>query len=117
MLPTFARSLGDVAHAIKSLLPKDLPPSLNSRPGTLYEILSRRPDGGVGRKVHQTRWSGKQIEGSYWLITSTKFKDAGKHGKAWGQLYWKGKLVNSGPTRISGGLKYRWAEGVSFPNK
>ena len=81
----------NIAQALRKLLPKDLPPSLTGRPGNLYEVLSRTPDGGVGKEVYQMRWSNKQIEDSYWKVTRTKFKCEGKHGKAWGMLYWKGQ--------------------------
>lgn len=81
----------DVASALRKLLPKELPASLDtSRPGNLYQVLSRHPDSGVGRRVTQCRWGPKQIEGSYWLVTRAQFKLEGKHGKAWGKLYWKG---------------------------
>ncbi|KAF5387933.1 hypothetical protein D9615_000125 [Tricholomella constricta] len=82
------RSSG-IARSIQKLLPSNLPPSLAGRPGNLYEVISRAPDGGVGRKVHQVRWSEKQIGDSYWLVTRSQFKCEGKHGKAWGLLYWK----------------------------
>lgn len=81
----------NVARSLKKLLPNDLPPSLEGRPGNLYEVLSRKPDGGVGREIHQTRWNNKQIEGSYWVVTRSKFKCEGKHGKIWGLLHWKGE--------------------------
>ncbi|KAG5637623.1 hypothetical protein H0H81_003904 [Sphagnurus paluster] len=112
MLWTPARSSA-VARSIQKLLPNSLPPSLVARPGNLYEVISRTPDGGVGRKVHQIRWSEKQIGDSYWLVTRSKFKCEGKHGKAWGLLYWKNKLVSPLEQRIPGSLKYTWKEGPS----
>lgn len=81
----------NVASAIQKLLPSKLPASLSSRPANLYQVLSRYPKDGIGQKVHQTRWDMKNIEGSYWEVTRTKLKLEGKHGKAWGKLYWKGK--------------------------
>ncbi|OCH95949.1 hypothetical protein OBBRIDRAFT_800224 [Obba rivulosa] len=102
-----------VAAAIQRLLPKHLPPSLSSRPGNLYEVLSRYPNDGVGRRVHQTRWGTKMIEGCYWEVTRTKLKLEGKHGKAWGVLIWRGKKVSEREERIRGALKYNWAEGES----
>ncbi|EIM85585.1 uncharacterized protein STEHIDRAFT_59660 [Stereum hirsutum FP-91666 SS1] len=108
-----------VAGALRKLLPRELPSSLDtSRPGNLYEVLSRHPDGGVGRRVTQCRWGPKGIEGSYWLVTRAKFKLEGKHGKAWGQLFWKGQNVTKGKDeRIRGSLKYTWVEGKSTPPK
>ncbi|KZT26995.1 hypothetical protein NEOLEDRAFT_1240652 [Neolentinus lepideus HHB14362 ss-1] len=105
-------AIGNVAQALQNLIGK--PPSvLSTRPGNLYQVLSRSPDGGVGRKVHQQRWSSKGIDGSYWEITKTEFKLQGAHGKAWGVLYWRGKRIHPKPTRISGALKYSWKEGIS----
>ncbi|KAG6866509.1 hypothetical protein C0991_003053 [Blastosporella zonata] len=115
MLWTPVRS--NVARSINKLLPRQLPPSLVSKPGNLYEVLSRTPDGGIGKFVHQTRWGEKQIEGSYWLVTRSKFKCEGKHGKAWGLLYWKDKLVSPREERIKGSLKYTWNEGPSVTKK
>ena len=84
-----------VASALKQLLPAELPPSLRSGSGTLYSVLSRYPKDGVGQRVHQTRWSMKGIADSYWMVTRTKLKLEGKHGKAWGKLYWKGVSSSS----------------------
>lgn len=67
-----------------------LPPVLKPSKGNLYEVLSRTPAGGVGAEVYQTRWSQKSIMDSYWVVTRSVFKDEGKHGRAWGRLYWKG---------------------------
>ncbi|KAJ2933450.1 hypothetical protein H1R20_g3618, partial [Candolleomyces eurysporus] len=107
------RSAPSVAESIQRLLPKDLPPSLAPKIGNLYEVLSRTPTGGVGKKVYQLRWKGKQIDDCYWVVTRSKFKCEGSHGKAWGHLYWKGKNVSPREERIRGALKYSWAEGSS----
>ncbi|PCH41323.1 hypothetical protein WOLCODRAFT_69488 [Wolfiporia cocos MD-104 SS10] len=102
-----------VAAAIRKLLPKQVPPSLSSQPGNLYQVLARYPQDGVGQRVYQTVWGVKGIEGSYWEVTRTKLKLEGNHGKAWGKLYWKGKQVSEKEERITGGLKRRWASGES----
>ncbi|EPQ25802.1 uncharacterized protein PFL1_06669 [Pseudozyma flocculosa PF-1] len=45
----------------------------------------------------------------YWQVTGVRLKDGGRQGKAWGRLYWRGKLVTKGrPQEIRGGLKYCW---------
>lgn len=80
-----------VQTALRKLLPSKLPPSLSPHPGSLYEVLSRYPQDGVGQRVYQTRWGAKGIEGSYWEVTRTKLKAEGQHGKAWGVLVWKGE--------------------------
>lgn len=80
-----------VTLALKALLPKKLPPTLVSRVGNLYTVLARYPQDGVGQKVHQMRWGYKGIYDSYWLITKSRLKIGGTHGRAWGQLYWKGE--------------------------
>jgi len=124
-----------VAQSIKRLLPKklaDLPPILKPGSGNLYEVLSRTPSGGVGSEVHQTRWSHKNINDCYWLVTRSVFKGEGTHGKAWGHLFWRGtaactasstrslteillgKQVSSREERIRGSLKYNWKEGRSI---
>lgn len=79
-----------VASALKALLPAELPPTLSSRAGTLYSVLARYPQDGIGQRVHQTRWSMKGISDCYWEVTRTKLKLEGTHGKAWGKLVWKG---------------------------
>ncbi|KAF9815543.1 hypothetical protein IEO21_04543 [Rhodonia placenta] len=102
-----------VAAALKKLLPKQLPPSLSSRPGNLYEVLARYPQDGIGQRIHQTRWTAKGISDCYWEVTRTKLKLEGMHGKAWGVLTWRGKRVSEQEEKIPGGLKYRWAQGAS----
>ncbi|EKM59443.1 uncharacterized protein PHACADRAFT_249939 [Phanerochaete carnosa HHB-10118-sp] len=102
-----------VAAALKQLLPAELPPSLQSRSGSLYSVLSRYPKDGVGQHVHQIRWNTKGIADSYWLITRTKLKLEGQHGKVWGKLVWRGKTINIREVRIPGGLKYDWKQGAS----
>ncbi|CAA7260245.1 unnamed protein product [Cyclocybe aegerita] len=109
-------SAASISQTIKRILPlkkSDLPPVLRKSTGNLYQVLSRTPTGGVGLEVHQTRWSHKQISESYWKVTRSQFKCEGKHGKAWGRLYWKGKLVSPREERIPGSLKYSWKEGRS----
>ncbi|KAL0563687.1 hypothetical protein V5O48_018378 [Marasmius crinis-equi] len=105
----------NITHSLQKLLPKKLPPSLlpSSTSDSLYSLLSKTPTGGVGKHVHQTRWSKKQIPGCYWVVTRTQFKCEGKHGKAWGKLVWRGKEVSTREERIRGSLKYKWAEGQS----
>ncbi|EPT02799.1 hypothetical protein FOMPIDRAFT_76786 [Fomitopsis schrenkii] len=105
--------MSGIAGAIRKLLPKQLPPSLSNRPGNLYEVLSRYPQDGIGQTVHQTRWTAKGLSDCCWVVTRTKLKLEGTHGKAWGHLYWRGKKVSDHDERIPGGLKYRWAAGTS----
>ncbi|KAH7931274.1 hypothetical protein BV22DRAFT_1053135 [Leucogyrophana mollusca] len=101
------------ARAIQGLLPSKLPPSLRTTPANLYQVLSRSPRDGVGQRVHQIRWSDKGIRSCYWLVTKTRLKLEGNHGKAWGKLYWRGKAVSNHPERIPGSLKYKWSTGTS----
>ena len=80
-----------INKTLKNVAKSELPPILRRATGNLFEVLSRRPTGCIGMKVHQTRWSEKQIDDSYWVVSRARFKDEGKHGKAWGKLYWRGK--------------------------
>ncbi|KZO89777.1 hypothetical protein CALVIDRAFT_491415 [Calocera viscosa TUFC12733] len=75
---------------------------------SLYEVLSKLPNDGVGFGLLQTRWRGKQIFDSYWHISRVKLKNEGTKGKAWGRLVWKGKVVSKHQEQIRGGLKYFW---------
>jgi small subunit ribosomal protein S34 len=81
---------GRISQVLRGLLPPNPPPTIAQRTGNLYEVLSRAPGGGVGKHVYQTRWRSKTISNCYWEITRSKFKCEGKHGKAWGKMYWKG---------------------------
>ena len=108
MLPTAVRRAAgpaNIAKSLERLLPKpsERPPTLSPLPASLPRVLSRTPDGGVGRRVHQVRWSEKQIPDSYWVVSRTQFKLGGSHGKAWGKLYWKGAYC---PTRSDRCLTY-----------
>ncbi|KAH8106317.1 hypothetical protein BXZ70DRAFT_904312 [Cristinia sonorae] len=105
--------MASITSALQKLLPATLPPSLSSRPGTLYQVLSRYSKDGVGQRVHQVRWGMKGIEDCYWEVTRTKMKLGGTHGKAWGKLVWKGKVVSKHDEEIRGGLKYTWSLGAS----
>lgn len=80
----------NITSALKRLLPEPLPSSLLTRPATLYEVLSRYPNDGVGQRVHQTRWYKKGLGDCYWEVTRTRLKLEGQHGKAWGKLVWRG---------------------------
>lgn len=124
-------------RAIQSILPQKLPPTLDTRAANLYKVLGRHPNDGVGLRVSQTRWGERGISNSYWLVTRSKLKCEGQHGKAWGKLHWKGgfrpsklevplwkcatltrllsgKLVTKGDERIPGSLKYKWRTGPSI---
>lgn len=123
-----------VTSALQKLLPSSLPPSLSSRPGSLYQVLSRYSKDGVGQRVHQVRWGMKEMEECYWEVSRTRLKLGGTHGKAWGKLVWRGasfqsqcsngltcrwyscdagKCISEREEEIRGGLKYSWAQGVS----
>lgn len=123
--------MSNITRSLQRLLPQALPPVLKHHPANIYQVLSRTPNA-VGKEVHQIRWSEKQISDSFWRVTRAQFKCNGTHGKAWGQLYWKGtparifhpiqdqagttpgKLVTIGKDeRIRGALKYKWTEGRS----
>ncbi|KAJ7499219.1 hypothetical protein FB451DRAFT_1118184 [Mycena latifolia] len=107
--------MSNIHRSLQRLLPKALPPALKQHPANLYRILSRTPNP-VGKEVYQLRWSDKHISDSFWRVTRARFKCNGDHGKTWGQLYWKGKLVTTGRDEpIRGALKYKWAEGRSAP--
>ncbi|KZV90499.1 hypothetical protein EXIGLDRAFT_770738 [Exidia glandulosa HHB12029] len=108
-------SLNRLPAAAAKLVPKLT--ALEGTSGSLYQVLSRLPQGGVGSKVLETRWSGKGFKDCYWLVSRTRFKADGVHGKAYGQLYWRGKPIpiNQMPNKppltellIRGGLKRRW---------
>ena len=88
-----------VVKAIQHFLPSKLPPTLSNSPSSLYQVLSRFPQDGVGQKVYQTRWGVKGFPGCYWEVTRTKLKLEGKHGKAWGHLVWRGMCVYAVVTR------------------
>src|SRR5216684_8082888 len=79
--------------AFQKLLPKNLPPSLSTRPANLYQVLSRYAADGVGQRVHQTRWTSKGISDCFWVITRTSLKKGATHGKAWGRLVWRGQSI------------------------
>lgn len=98
-----------LSRALQKLLPKNLPPSLVIKPGNLYEVLSRTPSGGVGTEVHQIRWNYKAIADSFWLVTRTRFKCEGKHGRAWGMLYWKGAPASLHAWEHTAEILYRQA--------
>jgi small subunit ribosomal protein S34 len=82
-----------IVKTLKSVAPlqkSEFPPILRRSTGNLYEVLSRKPTGCLGMEVHQTRWNEKNIADSYWVVTRAQFKNEGKHGKAWGKLFWRG---------------------------
>jgi small subunit ribosomal protein S34 len=88
-------AMSNITRSLQRLLPQaSLPPVLKHHPANLYQVLSRTPSA-VGKEMHQIRWSEKHISDSYWRVTRTQFKCNGTHGKAWGQLYWKGQLPSS----------------------
>ncbi|GJJ07664.1 hypothetical protein Clacol_010564 [Clathrus columnatus] len=82
---------------------------------SLFETLSSLPNDGLGSFVAQTQWAKQGNPNSYWQVTKVKLKHEGQHGKAWGRLYWRGKLAETikgrTPERerlIPGGLKHGW---------
>ncbi|KAH7888019.1 hypothetical protein F5I97DRAFT_1864912 [Phlebopus sp. FC_14] len=106
-------AVDQVTRAILSLLPAKRPPSLRTAPANIFQVLSRYPNDGVGQTVHQVRWTQKGIHDCYWRVTRSKLKLEGTHGKAWGKLVWKGKVVSEREEMIRGTLKYKWSTGGS----
>ncbi|KDQ07737.1 hypothetical protein BOTBODRAFT_166639 [Botryobasidium botryosum FD-172 SS1] len=85
---------------------------------TLYQVLAKLPENGVGARVTQRRWAAKGIEGSFWEVTRVRLKDEGKHGKVWGKLVWRGRPISERDELIRGGLKYQWEDvSSSMPSR
>ncbi|CUA70229.1 hypothetical protein RSOLAG22IIIB_00580 [Rhizoctonia solani] len=76
---------------------------------SLFAVLSRLPDDGVGQRVTQPRWSEKGIQGSYYTVTRVRLRANGTTGDVYGRYTWKGKLLSNGKEqKIRGGHKYAW---------
>jgi hypothetical protein len=68
----------------------------------LPRLLSLLPKDGVSSSVYQRRWALKGLpvptaaapeQGSRWVVKKVQLDLHGKvTGRAWGVLYWKGKL-------------------------
>ncbi|GAA5870569.1 hypothetical protein JCM8547_002050 [Rhodosporidiobolus lusitaniae] len=90
----------------------------------LPRLLSLLPRDGVGAKVFQSRWAGKDlpvpsassVDGAcYWEITRVRlrYEDGKVKGRSWGRHFHKGKLVTEGADEpVRGGLKYLWQSAV-----
>ncbi|KZT62150.1 hypothetical protein CALCODRAFT_490336 [Calocera cornea HHB12733] len=108
MLPTLilraaSTSAAKVVLPVQSIGHRVLPPRQS-----LYQVLARLPNDGIGFGLLQTRWRGKQILDSYWHISRVKLRADGTRGRAWGKLVCVGRVVSQEPEKISGGLKYFW---------
>ncbi|KAL5636964.1 hypothetical protein ACGC1H_000814 [Rhizoctonia solani] len=89
-------------------LPKSASGILNDSK-SLFALLSRLPNDGVGQRVTQSRWGAKGIENSYYTVTRVRLRAKGKTGDAYGAFTWKGKLLSNGKEqKIRGGHKYAW---------
>jgi hypothetical protein len=55
-------------------------------PRSLPATLSRLANDGVGCAVRRRDWQ----ENCWWEVTRVQLKDGGKHGRAWGRLWWNG---------------------------
>ncbi|THH11286.1 hypothetical protein EW145_g763 [Phellinidium pouzarii] len=107
------QSASALPRALAALIPEAASETLANKPRNLYSTLSRLPEDGIGARVFQTRWQSKGIEGCFWEVSRVRLKCEGTHGKAWGKLVWRGKLVSEKEERIRGGLKYKWNIGHS----
>ena len=83
-------STSALPRAVAGLVDKSVSETISNQPRNLFETLSRLPNDGVGARVHQTRWTSKGIEGSYWEISRVSLRNEGTRGKAWGKLVWRG---------------------------
>ncbi|KAH7343840.1 hypothetical protein B0J17DRAFT_644193 [Rhizoctonia solani] len=96
-------------------LPKSTPGVLNDSK-SLFAVLSRLPNDGVGQQVTQARWGAKGIQDSYYTITRVRLRANGKTGDARGTFTWKGKLLSNGKEQIvRGGHKHAWKYVTSTP--
>ncbi|KAF8607638.1 hypothetical protein BDV93DRAFT_519664 [Ceratobasidium sp. AG-I] len=77
------------------------------KPKSLFELLARLPNDGLGQRVTQARWGHKGIENSYYVVNRVALRANGKAGEARGDFYWKGKLIGK-QTIIRGGHKHAW---------
>ncbi|CAE6391748.1 unnamed protein product [Rhizoctonia solani] len=98
---------------------KKLPTStsgLLSNSKSLFAVLSRLPDDGVGQRVTQPRWAAKNIQDSYYTVTRVRLRANGRTGDARGTLTWKGKLLSNGKEQIiRGGHKHAWKHVIDSP--
>jgi len=83
-----------------------------TQPRRLPAILSRLPRDGVGSCVRRETWAQKGFNDSWWEITRVKLKNEGRDGRAWGRLWWRGKLVTNTANKtdepIDGGVRHNW---------
>ncbi|KAJ1308607.1 hypothetical protein OPQ81_004305 [Rhizoctonia solani] len=83
---------------------------------SLFAVLSRLPNDGLGQRVTQARWGAKGIQDSYYTVTRVRLRANGKTGDARGTLTWKGKLLSNGKEEtIRGGHKYAWKHITDSP--
>ncbi|CEL59509.1 hypothetical protein RSOLAG1IB_03442 [Rhizoctonia solani AG-1 IB] len=76
---------------------------------SLFAVLSRLPNDGVGQRVTQPRWEAKGIQDSYYTVTRVRLRANGRTGDARGTITWKGKLLSNGKEQIiRGGHKHAW---------
>jgi len=77
---------------------------LTNNPTSLYKTLSRLPRNGVGAKIIETRWAQKNFKDCYWVVSRSHLKLDGAHGKAYGQLHWRGTCAPE-PISVTYGLR------------
>ncbi|KAG9101074.1 hypothetical protein FS749_010480 [Ceratobasidium sp. UAMH 11750] len=81
--------------------------SVLHKPKSLFEVISRLPNDGLGQRVTQARWGHKGIENSYYTITKARLRANGTTGDVRGAFVWKGKLISK-EQKIRGGHKHAW---------
>ncbi|KAF9963468.1 hypothetical protein BGZ65_003126 [Modicella reniformis] len=83
-----------------------------TQPKNLYRALKVMDARGVGENVTTTKLLNKGFKDCYYKVTQIKFRGTEvDHGKAYGIVVWKGKVLNNGkPVEIRGGLKWNWVK-------
>merc|ERR1711939_703349 len=75
----------------------------HSKGPNFFQVCQLLPEYGLGRKLRRCTWE----DNSFWTVTRLKPSSDGEHGKAWGQLTWRG-VPEEKPRRINGVLKRPW---------
>jgi small subunit ribosomal protein S34 len=98
----------EVKNTMKSMKQEETlePTHFERLRSSLFEIIAWKKDFGVGMNVTRIPWKERYSD-TYWTVKRVKMNRDLRHGRAWGNLTWKGTTEDK-EQEIRGPLKKEW---------
>ncbi|KAL9643121.1 hypothetical protein ABK040_003920 [Willaertia magna] len=94
-----SRSLKEAVEYVKAAVQTTV--KQNNKGTNFFDLANKLPKNGVDICFKRKNWKFD----CYYKVSKVELSPDGRHGQAWGVLYWNGKQKSEQPEKITGTLK------------